>query len=107
MSEPILKTVTLDKIDCKETKTAKNGKLYCSVGIVVKDKWYNGLMWGGNIDLANQWKPKDELMLVFFQEEYEGKTYSKFKIPTKTDLLSVRMDNMEAEIKLIKDHLKI
>ncbi|KKN59960.1 hypothetical protein LCGC14_0537100 [marine sediment metagenome] len=108
MDDVILKEVTLSKIDCKETKTAKNGNLYCSVGIQIgMDKWYNGLMWGDSIEVAKQWKPGDKVALAFFQEEYKGKMYSKFKLPTKTDLLNQRMTNMEAEIKLIKDHIKI
>lgn len=107
MNDIIVKSVVLDEIDCKETKTAKNGNPYCSVGIKIGGKWYNGLMWGDAIEHAKLWKSGDKIMLAFFQEEYKGKMYSKFKIPTKTDLLDSRMANMESEIKLIKENLNL
>ena len=107
MNNAIIKTVILGEINCKESKVAKNNNQYCSVGIKIGGKWYNGLMWGDNIDMANKWKSGDKIMLAFFQEEYQGKIHSKFKLPTKTDLLTNRMVNMETEIKLIKEHLKI
>lgn len=107
MTDIIVRTVVLDEISCKETKTSKkNNKSYCSVGIKIGGKWYNGVMWGDQIDIAKQWKERDSIILAFFQEEWEGKMQSKFKLPTKVDMLSQRMTNMEAELKLIKDHLK-
>lgn len=107
MNDIIVKSVILDEIDCKETKTAKNGNLYCSVGIKSAGKWYNGLMWGDAIETASKWKSGDKMTLAFFQEEWKGKMMSKFKIPTKTDLFGNRMDKIEAEIKLIKEHLNL
>lgn len=107
MNDVIVKSVVIDEIDCKETRTAKNNNQYCSVGIKIGGKWYNGLMWGDAIETASKWKSGDKMMLAFFQEEWKGKMMSKFKLPTKTDLLDSRMANMEAEIKLIKEHLKI
>ncbi len=106
MDDAIIKTVVIDKVDCKETKTSKNNKQYCSVGIEVNGKWYNGLMWEKQIDTAKQWKPKDELMLIFFQEEYQGKMYSKFKLPTKENLIQ-EITTIKKDIVLIKEHLKI
>ncbi len=107
MDDPILKTVILDEINCKEIKVAKNNNQYCSVGIKIGGKWYNGLMWGDKIEMAKQWKPKDKIALSFYQEEYEGKMYSKFKLPSRTDVIFNELNIVKAEIKLIKEHIKI
>lgn len=107
MSDQIVRTVSLEEITCKETKTAKNGNLYCSVYIKVGGKSYGGLMWGDNIDIAKTWKQGSSIMLVFFQEEYQGKMYAKFKLPTKTDLIYNEINALKAKLKLIMDHLNL
>jgi len=108
MNGTIIKTVIIDKVDCKETKTSQNnGKQYCFCGIVINEKWYNGTMWEKQIDIVSQWKAKDKLTLVFFQEEYQGKIYSKFKIPTKTDLIYQEIDAIKRELFLIKEHINL
>lgn len=107
MNDTIIKSVTLDEIDCKEIKTAKNNNQYCSVGIKVGGKWYNGLIWGDNIETASKWKLGDKIMLAFFQEEWKGKMMSKFKLPTKTDLIYHEIDAIKREIFLIKEHINL
>jgi len=107
MDDIIVKTVRIEEVSCKETKTSKNNKQYCSCGIKVGGKWYNGLMWGDQIEQVNNWKAGDDMTLAFFQEEYQGKMYSKFKLPSKTDLLYNEINYLKEQIKLIRDHLNI
>ncbi len=104
MDDTIVKSVVIEQIDCKETKTAKNGNLYCSVGIKAAGKWYNGLMWGDAIQTVSKWKSGDKKMLAFFQEEWKGKMMSKFKLPTKGDMIYQEIDAIKARLTIIEQN---
>ena len=69
---------------CKITgpKTDKNGKNYWSVGIQTREngeKWFNCNYFPFNPD---RWEGTEQ-DVILYDEEYQGKMYSKFKLPPR------------------------
>lgn len=95
----IIKKVTPDTVNEKEVKTSKSGKKYQQVGVKVSGGWYNGIFFGKDIDKINNLKSGKPVTLVFFQEEYQGKMYAKFKFPSRLDLLEARIEEIERCLK--------
>jgi len=84
----------INQLSNKEVKVAKNGNNYMVCGIKA-DKWYGGMMWGKDIDRFNELKEGMEIEVITFKEDWEGKTYDKFKFPTRLDLLEERVAALE------------
>lgn len=88
--------ITIEQTSSKEVKTAKNGNPYMACGIKAGSKWYNGCMFGDEeIKKFNDLKDGAEISITTFQEDYEGKTYDKFRFPKPLDLLEERVAALE------------
>lgn len=67
--------VQLEQISVKPMKSGKYNDFY-PIGIKVDGAWYNGVAY-----IVPNWKAGDMLDVELYEEEYQGKTYKKFKIP--------------------------
>lgn len=92
------------KIETKgkiETKQSKAGKEYYTAGIKVNGTWHNGTFFDKkqceNFKALEENKEIDTIEL--FEEEYNGKQYSKFRLISKTEarfkLLEARVTKLE------------
>lgn len=92
------------KIETKgkiETKQSKAGKEYYTAGIKVNGTWHNGTFFDKKqcetFEALEENKEIDTIEL--FEEEYNGKQYSKFRLISKTEarfkLLEARVTKLE------------
>lgn len=91
-----LKQYTLTYVK-NEDKVSKNGKPYTSTSIKVMelgDVFINGF---GNRQTLN-WNANDKVMIEIYEEEYNGKTYKKFKAPHPNELFEQRIAKLEAAV---------
>ena len=100
----MIKEVTPEVVNVKPEKTGTNKKgeswTMWPVGIQVKSKWYNAAFF--KMEEVNQIQKDKPIVLDFFQEEYQGTMYSKFKIPNKTDLMEHRIAVLEEAVKKLQ-----
>jgi len=89
----IIKEVTVAQVSQKPTKNPQ----YVTMGVKVGENWYNNVFNVKDVEKIESLKDKPTT-LMFYQEEYNGKMYPKFKIPAKIDLLEVRVEKLEAII---------
>lgn len=93
------------KIETKgkiETKQSKAGKEYYTAGIKVNGTWHNGTFFDKKqcetFEALEENKEIDTIEL--FEEEYNGKQYSKFRLISKTEarfkLLEARITKLES-----------
>lgn len=106
MKETRVKEVRLAAIKIGDEKCDKRNKPYWMVGIKVGDNWCNGFINEKQIDEVRKWKSGDGVLLAFFQNEKNGKTYTNFKFPDKTDLLEQRIAVLEDQVKELMSLVK-
>lgn len=94
----IIGKVKIEQINVGENKTSKGGKAYAQVGIKTNNKWYNNIVWGNDIEKVKSINEGDILELCFFQEEYQGKMYSKWKYPSRYDQIEIRLKALEKKV---------
>ncbi len=87
--------IKIEQLSSKEQKIAKNNNPYMVCGIKAGGKWYNGMMWKDDIEKFNQLNEGMEIHVVHFTEDYQGKTYDKFRFPKPIDLLEERVTALE------------
>jgi len=91
MSEA-LRTERIDQVKIQEKVSQKTGKNYYPVSIRILENWFGSILWDANSanDFMN-WEGQRK-SLIFFEEEYEGKIYPKFKIPKLSDLKIIEIE---------------
>lgn len=80
-----------------QDKISKNGKPYTSCSIKVEklgDQFINGF---GN-KVTQDWQPGDVVDVKIYEEEYMGKTYTKFEAPKPQDVMMAKIEALEARI---------
>jgi len=95
-----MQKVTLEAISQGKSGTNKNGKPYQMIGLKTKelgDVWINGF---GN-QTTQGWKQGQVVSIEIYDEEYNGKTYKKFKSPNASDGLAERVDKLEKQMAYI------
>lgn len=92
--------VKIEETSTKESKVAKNGNRYTPCGIKVEGKWYNQILFDKDVKKFEEIKQGNIIELVFYQEDYEGITYNKFKFPGKLDMLEARIEVLEKLVSL-------
>jgi hypothetical protein len=105
-----MQTVKLDKISLREV-TGKKGK-FLSIGIQVngKTQWINGACpLDGECTL---WKQGDSVNLEIYKDSWinkEGQTTEgwKFKLPTLTDKLTLKLEDLEKRIEKLENPHKL
>ena len=111
MNKTHIKSVTIAETDYKEVKTAAkikgDDKRHMQCSLKVGDRWYYGCMFAKNIQRFQALKDGDQETFSFYQEKYEGKTYSKFRFPSDKDLESMRLSILEAKVDTIIKHLNL
>ena len=97
----------IEKVNVKDPKTYQSKKTgkeeqYWPVGVKIKGVWYNANIFEKKI--ADRLKEVEgtEIPLSLYDEEYNGTTYKKFRIPSKLDNLVDRVDTIEKELKELK-----
>jgi len=104
-----METYLIEQVKIKESKPDKRGKEYNGVGIFIKGVWYNSTIYNKQ-DLALL-KQGASLNLILYTEQgtgdYAGRTFSKFKFPTETDKLKIRVDHLEQGLKKLYDNINI
>tara|TARA_Y100001938_G_scaffold130564_1_gene186664 strand:+ start:292 stop:633 length:342 start_codon:yes stop_codon:yes gene_type:complete len=86
--------VVLQHVKVERKVSARTNKPYIAASISVDGTWYNGF---GNEEMMN-WKAGDTKEVELFEEEYNGKMYKKFKVPSRLDLLIARVAELEARV---------
>jgi len=82
----------------KEGETNNRKWKVTNVGIKIAGEWHNGgLFKEQDIDMVKAHEGK-ELTVELYQEEYNGKMYNKFKVPSKLDLLEARIVDLEKTV---------
>ena len=87
-----LKTVQIDQVKVEPTVTGKNGKPYNKVGIQTPQGWLNNIFWDGRQVEKIEAAQGSTLEVIEFEEEYNGNMYAKFKLPSRTDMLEIRLN---------------
>jgi len=93
-------SVTLEAISQGKSGTGKNGKPYQLIGIKTTehgDEWMNGF----GSDITTQWKKGDKVSIIIYEEDYNGKTYKKFKLPNASAALEERVAKLEDQVKFL------
>ena len=97
-----MKKYLIEKVNVNDPVTGTtNGRNWTrwSCGVKIAGVWYNQSLFEEKI--VNRLKEVEgqEIPLVLYDEEYQGKIYKKFKIPGKLDILTSRMDELEDRLK--------
>lgn len=100
--------VVIDGVSIGNAKQSKNGKEYYSPGIKVQGDpdWRNCFAWPNAIDDIKALKKGDKVKIITFEEEYQGKTYKKFKMPDKASVANDRFEKIEARLAALEDGAK-
>ncbi len=98
MSEEI-KEVKISRIDIKDpvpwSKGGNSGNRW-NVGIEIDGTWANTTVWDEKgLAQIKELQEGVPVSLVFFDEEYQGNFFKKFRFPTKNDLLEKRVSVLE------------
>ena len=95
----MMKKLLIEKVSIgtsKEGETNKRKWKVTQVGIKIGGEWHNaGLFKESEVDLVKEHEGK-ELAVELYQEEYNGKMYNKFKLPSRLDLLEQRVEELES-----------
>lgn len=89
-----METYTLEGINV-EQKTSKEGKPYVTAGILINGKWHNSFLKKAEEEAVRLWQKGDTVTLELYKEDYNGKTYDKFKVPDRMDELEARIVKLE------------
>ena len=97
-----MKKYLIEKVNVNDPVTGTtNGRNWTrwSCGVKIAGVWYNQSLFEEKI--VNRLKEVEgqEIPLVLYDEEYQGKIYKKFKIPGKLDMLTSRVDELEEKMK--------
>ena len=94
-----MKKYIIEQANVGEIKEGeKNGRKWkgTKCGVKIEGKWYNNWLFNDwQVDIIAKANGGDELYLELFKEEYNGKEYDKFKIPSKVDILEKRVEKLE------------
>ena len=73
--------------------TGKNGKSYtmAQIGLKIQGKWYNQNVFNNDIEKYRILQAGQEFDCELFQEEYNGKTYDKFKVVSEKEKKDVEL----------------
>lgn len=115
----MLHTITIESINIKAAKEGigKNNKPYklYPIGIKSNGEWLNGAAFSDkDVIIFQNLKNGDKIELEVYDEEWNGKTQKKFKLPTKDDrannelqALKDRVTKLEAVVKSIVSNNKL
>lgn len=108
-------TITVEAVNVKDKKTftykqgarkGQQGFLY-PVGINSGGKWINGTAFSEEeADIFRNLKKGDRIILVLYEEEYQGKKYEKFKLPNDKDQMKTTLESLSARVKTLEDALR-
>ena len=89
----------IEQTNIGDIKTGeKNGRTWSLTpcGLKIGGKWYNASFFNDKeIEQFKKIQTGDDIDLILYKEEYNGKEYDKFKFPTELDLLKRRVDKLE------------
>ena len=86
-----MKKVILNDIRFPTPSEKQTEKNFSPVDILL-DKWYFGGVFGNDILTLQNWKKGDEVIVELYQQEYNGKTYDKWKYPTAFQVINWKLD---------------
>ncbi len=98
-----MQKVTLEAISKGKSGEGKKGP-WQLIGIKTQefgDTWINGF----ENDTTKTWKKGDSISLDIYDEEYNGKTYKKFKSPNATNALASDVEKLKTQMAYIVKHL--
>ena len=99
---------TIEKVNIGEKKTGKTGSREWSltpVGLLIGGKWYNSAIFDEK--LLEGFKVGLKVNLILYEEEYKGKMYDKFKIPSESDAIKSRLERVEKGLAALYNNPKI
>lgn len=92
----------IEAVNIGDIKTGnKNGRDWTMTpcGVKIQGKWYNASFFNDkDVERFKTIQANDDIDLILYKEEYNGKDYDKFKYPTPLDLLERRVDMLEQKL---------
>ena len=89
----------IEQTNLGDIKTGeKNGRTWSLTpcGLKIQGKWHNASFFNDKeVEQFKKIQTGDDIDLILYKEEYNGKMYDKFKFPTELDLLKRRVDKLE------------
>lgn len=82
-----------------QDKESKGGKKYTSCNIQLEGKMYYGF---GKKGITDNWKVGDDVNVELYIEEFEGKEYLKWKMPSNAK----RIEELEHKVKMMSEFLR-
>lgn len=90
----MIDTYTIEKVSVREAKQSSKGDWFYPVGLKIKGKWYNGLVFK-KTDLSNYEAGKKIQLKLYENTAKDGTVYDNWKLPSQTDRLEARIDILE------------
>lgn len=103
-----METYTIEKLnigDKKSGETKGRKWSYFPVGIQINGVWHNQMIFDEK--LLEDFKVGIKMELILFEEEYNEKTYKKFKLPSEIDKLISRIERIESGLAKLYNNEKI
>lgn len=92
----------IEAVNIGDIKTGnKNGRDWSLTpcGVKILGKWYNASFFNDKeVERFKTIQANDDIDLILYKEEYNGKEYDKFKFPTDFDLLERRVEMLEQKL---------
>lgn len=96
---------TLSRVSIKDNRDGvllktKKGEQYWNIGIQTQetgDVWYSSAIFQKESP-AMSFQTGQTVTLHLYEEEYSGKMYKKFKVPSQLDDLEARVSALEAKV---------
>ena len=103
----MLKKVLLNKVnvdDARSGVTASTGKEWTAypVGIEVDGMWHNGFLFDKDFVDEISAHRGQEMVLDFFEEEYQGEMKKKFQKPNAEDASAMLYDELRSRIEVLE-----
>lgn len=108
-------TITVEAVNVKEKKTftykkgnkqGQQGFLY-PIGLNIGGKWINGTAFSEEeADIFRKLNKGDKLIVILYEEEYQGKMYEKFKLPNDREQLKAGIEELTERIEKLETVIK-
>jgi len=104
-----LKTVTVEdkRLDSEREFIAKSGpkkgqkSMVYNVSLKIRGRWYKGSVWNKQ-DFE---KMSGAVTVEMYQQQYNGKSYWNWRIPSPKDMVESRLNSLEERIALLENQL--
>lgn len=95
----MIQTLTVETSKVGKSGLTKKGNTWTQVSILSGGKWYGGTAWNDDeLNRIKNLKKGDKVVVMTYQEDYNGKAYDKFKFPSERDQMQADIDKLKDTI---------